>query len=163
MNLKINFESHIWNFFLECFTIGYDTEISKSQYLTDWFVKYQKRSIKSELNAGINLQRASKFNDAFPQNATTEEIRQNIVAVNIFYKDLSYTLISDVPQQNWIGFVSMCGGIMGGSIIGMSVITLCELLELFLRVLKIIFVKFFEKLGLILAIGSYLKPKKPLI
>jgi hypothetical protein len=150
----------------ECFKIDYDMEVSQSEYLTDWYVNYIKLSIKPFLNNHNESpisSRISSLSRAFPQNASVEEIRQNIVSVKIFYNNLNYKLISDVPQQNWINFLATCGGVLGGSLLGMSVITLVELIELFLRICKILISKVFKKVTLVLALGSFLKPKDPLL
>ena len=76
------------------------------------------------------------------QNETEELVRQNTVSFNIYYKDLTYKLISDVPQQNWLNFIAACGGLLGGSLVGMSLLSVVEFIEISARILIIVFKKF---------------------
>ena len=64
--------------------------------------------------------------------------------MNILYKDLSYLLISDVPQQNWINFIAALGSLLGGSFVGMSLLSFVELFEIFFRFFCIVFSKIFK-------------------
>ena len=112
--------------------MDFGKEISYSESVTDWYVDYMKNSIQPYLNnlneSSINPQ-LILLNQAFPQNAPIDLIRQNIVSFNIFYNDLTYNLISDVPQTNWFGLFTNMAGICGGSFLGISLLAIFEFLE----------------------------------
>jgi hypothetical protein len=91
-----------------------------------------KNSIKPYLNSlddpTLNPQ-ILVFNQAFPQNATTEQIRENIVSFNIFYNDLNYDFVNDVAQYNYFILLANLAGILGGSFLGMSLLSVFEFFE----------------------------------
>ena len=152
-------------FTLECNTIDFDKEITYSEFLTDWYVDYMKSSIKPYLNnvdnSSMNPQIVN-LNRVFPQNATTESIRENIVAFNIFYEDLNYNLISDLPQTNWFLLLANLAGIAGGSFLGMSFLAILEFFEYVCFMFFIIIKHFFAKISsLIRNSMNFVKPALP--
>ena len=48
--------------------------------------------------------------------------------VDIFYKDLSYTLVSQQPAFEFLSYLSEVGGFLG-LLLGASVLTVCELVD----------------------------------
>jgi hypothetical protein len=76
---------------------------------------------------------------AFRQDLSTSEIRQNIVTFNVFFKDLTYNLISDTSPTNWFGLFANLAGICGGSFLGMSFLAILEFLEYFFYSFFIVF------------------------
>ncbi len=123
--------------FKECFQVDYNVDISQSELLTDWYVNYKKESIKAFLNKSDIKPKIDLFNRAFSQNATTEQIRKNLIAVNLYYSRLSYTIISDQPKSDWLMLLASIGGCLGGSFIGLSIVSMTEFLELILRIIGI--------------------------
>ena len=77
-------------------------------------------------------------------NVSNKNFYKDFISLNILYKDLSYLLISDVPQQNWINFIAALGSLLGGSFVGMSLLSFVELFEILFRLLCIIFSKIFK-------------------
>ena len=88
--------------------------------------------------SNINPQILS-LNQAFPQDASASSIRSNIVTFNIYFRELTYDLISDSPQINWFGLFANMAGICGGSFLGMSFLAILEFFEYFLYMFFIIF------------------------
>jgi hypothetical protein len=79
------------------------------------------------------------LNQAFRQELSTSEIRQNIVTFNVYFEDLTYNLISGTPQINWFGLFANLAGICGGSFLGMSFLAILEFLEYFFYLFLIVF------------------------
>jgi hypothetical protein len=119
--------------------VDYNTEISQSQFLTDWYVDFMQNSLVDYINilndTSLDPQIA-KLAKIFPQNTTTSEIRKNLVSFNVYYSDLSYTFMVDTPQDNWFTFIANVGGLMG-AFIGVSIMSFAEIIELIYRVLYI--------------------------
>ena len=114
-------------------------------------MKYIKSSIKPFLNnlndSTINPQ-ISLLNKAFPQDADTNNIRENIVTFNIFYNDLSYNQISDTAAISWYNLLASISGILGGSFLGISLLSILEFFEYIVFSIYVTIVYFFKNLKL---------------
>ncbi len=132
--------SNIYLFIKECFKVDYSTEISQSQFLTDWYVDFMQNSLAEYLDilndSSLNPQ-IVKLANFFPQNTTTSEIRKNIISFNVYYSDLSYTYMSDTPQDDWFTFIANVGGLMG-AFIGVSIMSFAEVIELIFRIMYLL-------------------------
>jgi hypothetical protein len=62
------------------------------------------------------------------------QLKESTLAVNIYFEDLSYTLIEEVPARTIEQFVADIGGFMG-LCIGNSILSFVELIELFLQII----------------------------
>ena len=113
----------------ECNSIDFDKKISYTEHLTDWYVDYMKKSLLN--NTGPQL---LGLKEAFRQEMSTSEIRQNIVTFNVYFEDLTYDLISDTPTTNWFGLFANLAGIYGGSFLA-----ILEFLEYFFYSFFIVF------------------------
>ena len=120
--------------------MDYSTEISQSQFLTDWYVDFMKKSLFDYIDilndSSLNPQIA-KLARIFPQNITTSAIRNNLISFNVYYSGLSYTLMADTPQDDWFTFIANVGGLMG-AFIGISIMSFAEVVELIFRVIYIL-------------------------
>lgn len=125
---------------IECFKVDYNTEISQSQFLTDWYLDFMKKSLFDYVDilndSSLNPQIA-KLARIFPQNITASEIRNNLISFNVYYSGLSYTLMADTPQDDWFTFIANVGGLMG-AFIGISIMSFAEVVELIFRVIYIL-------------------------
>ena len=61
--------------------------------------------------------------------------RENFLAIDIFYKELSYDMIEQTPAFEGMSFMSEVGGFLG-LLLGASCLTMCELLDML--ILKLI-------------------------
>jgi hypothetical protein len=82
----------------------------------------------------------SKIKSKFPANYTIthEDLLKNMIAINVYYNDLKYTQISQIPKTNIIDLISNLGGILG-LFIGISFLTFGELAELIMEIMFILF------------------------
>ena len=69
---------------------------------------------------------------------TLDVISQEIVKLNVYYDSLTYTVMSEAINTNIFSLFSSIGGFMG-MFLGMSLITLIEILELLIRAILILF------------------------
>lgn len=103
---------------LECSRIEYSTSTTSSSYPTHVYYEYLKNQTIVQ----------SKFNNDVSQ-LTYEKLKSQIVAVNVYYDDLSYIKISENAQTELIDLVSNLGGTLG-LFIGVSFLSFAEILDL---------------------------------
>ena len=65
---------------------------------------------------------------------------ESFVSLNIFYDSLSYIRTSESPQMNVVALLASIGGNLG-LFLGVSVFSLCELIEVFIEVFYIFYGK----------------------
>ena len=74
------------------------------------------------------------------ETITYESLKRTVLKLSIYYEDLSYTLISQLPKTQLLDLVSNCGGLLG-LFIGTSFLSFAELIEMFFEII----VFFFER------------------
>lgn len=74
-----------------------------------------------------------KYNQLYPNRerdfSTYDKVKSSVLAVNVFYDDLSYTIIEEEPETTGDQLFSNLGGLLGISI-GTSLLMFVELAEL---------------------------------
>ena len=105
---------------LECVSTNYNAFITHNQFSKDLYVDF----VKNRKNF------LSKYDS---KTLDTQIILNRLTRVNIYYDSLSYTLITESIGMNMVSLVAAIGGFMG-MFLGMSLMTLVELLEIFLRI-----------------------------
>jgi hypothetical protein len=65
--------------------------------------------------------------------STIEDARKDIVSISIYYDDLGYTHVSESPVYDFNTMLSTIGGTLG-LFLGMSILSLVEIAELFLQI-----------------------------
>ncbi|XP_035696828.1 uncharacterized protein LOC118430223 [Branchiostoma floridae] len=73
---------------------------------------------------------------------SSEEVRDNLVRVEVYYEELNYQSISEEWNYREEDFLSDLGGLLG-LYIGISFITLCEILDFVLDMIKLLMKKCF--------------------
>jgi hypothetical protein len=103
----------------ECETISYNLVTSYADYpspfYADLIMKFQEKFNKS-----------TQFSDI-------SQLKESTLAVNIYFEDLSYTLIEEVPARTLEQFMADVGGFMG-LCIGNSILSFVEIIELILQI-----------------------------
>ena len=111
---------------LECESINYDLLISSTASLS----KQGYDSIEKLID---------RFTSGFSQNKLTyDEVRQRFIVLNVYYADLSYVRISETPKTSFFDLLSNLGGTLG-LYIGISFLSLVELVEIFLETIFLSF------------------------
>lgn len=98
---------------LECSGMWIDKTVSTNQFSITKYQELFKKYIKKQEITNVNA------------NGSFEEI----AIINIYYKKLGYTQVNEFPKTLFVDLLSSIGGI-GGLFLGISVLTLVELLEL---------------------------------
>ena len=112
---------------LECDSVRYDVSISFSKIILEGYKNYLKENdLLSFLNPKFKL--------------LTENDSKNLAAINIFYNDLEYTRISQLPKMDFFDLISNIGGNLG-LFIGISFLSFAEIIELFIETFYILFEK----------------------
>ena len=81
---------------------------------------------------------ASKF--ANESVVSTEELEKSVVKLNIFYDSLSMLDVAEIPSVTEVDLISKWGG-MFGLFLGLSVLSMVEIVEIFFEVALILFKK----------------------
>lgn len=113
---------------LECDSIKYDLSISFSKMILD------------NLREISQYGKYTKLAELLESNSSLINDQNNFVGINVFYNDLSYTYISQMPKMELSEYISNIGGILG-LFIGISFLSLVEFLELFIELFLIVFKK----------------------
>ena len=105
----------------DCSTIDYTTKTSFSDInYYDFFTK---------INQSLTFK--PKYGN---ETISYESLKRTVVDVSIYYEDLSYTLIKQLPKSEPFDLVSNCGGLLG-LFIGTSFLSFAELIEMFLEII----------------------------
>ena len=68
------------------------------------------------------------------QYQTYEELHQSYYSISVFYNELKYTVIEDLPKTLFTDLVSNLGGIIG-VFLGSSLVSIFEFVELFFQII----------------------------
>ena len=109
---------------LECNQTEYKTSLSSYQLIGNQFVS------KIEKN-----QRIAK--DFLNRTLDSTTVEKSFVRINIFYDSLSYTLTTESPEMNFISLLASIGGNLG-LFLGVSVFSICELIEMIIEIFFIL-------------------------
>jgi hypothetical protein len=112
----------------ECESVRYTPRVSSDKYPTPNY----GRSMLS------NPRVAALFSD--PSNVTTGELSESVLAVKIYMSEMRYTSVTEVASLTWDQLAANVGGYLG-LFMGVSVLSLVELIEITLHIFYIMFVK----------------------
>jgi hypothetical protein len=112
---------------LECDSVRYDESISFSKLILERHINFLKQN---------NLLRF--INPKY--GLLTENDSKNFAIINVFYKNLEYTRISQLPKIDFFDLISNIGGNLG-LFIGISFLSFAEIIELFIETFCILFEK----------------------
>ena len=91
-----------------------------------------KSKFLSEINYDI-IKSHDAFKSKYDENELTiADITDDIVKLNVYYESLTYTLSEESVSMNLVGLFASIGGFMG-MFLGMSLMTLVELLEIIIK------------------------------
>ena len=110
---------------LECNSVELDISLSTSEFPSQKYAEYliKMDKIKSHSNKSHYL-------------LDVNQIKRNVLALNIFYSDLEYTLIAESLQNDIVDAIANIGGTIG-IFIGISLLSLAEIFEYLLEVLMV--------------------------
>ena len=96
-----------------------------------------KSSISSVLLDGIRylsqIKNSNLSTDFIKRTIDAAIVRDSVVNVNIFYESLSYTETNESPQMNIVSLLGSIGGNLG-LFFGVSVFSLCEIIEVLIEI-----------------------------
>ena len=105
---------------LECNRTEYKASITKSKLIGDIYVDY----IRGNKNLSA---------DFIKRSITTETAARSMVKINIFYDSMAYNLVTESPKMNLVSLLASIGGNLG-LFLGVSAFSLCEIVELVIRI-----------------------------
>ena len=110
---------------LECESTKIDISTSSSTFPTRSFYEFYKNN--------------KYFKELFPnENITYNDLRENILEVNIYYDSFIYTKTEESSVCTIIDLISNMGGTLG-LLIGISLLSLVEILEIIIEMILTIF------------------------
>ena len=129
--MKINYEYLFRNFVelcdkncpMQCSQIVYNTAISFSNYPTKW---YSQKLIQDN---GTFLRNLTEENQLSFDQWSFDYLQQTTLKLNIFYDDLTYTIVDEIPALTIENLIAYIGGNLG-LFLGMSLLSLIETFEL---------------------------------
>jgi hypothetical protein len=107
---------------MECDSMFYDLTISFSRYPSTTY--------------GNVLKKSPIVKEAFTNepNISDYDLQNSVTAFSVKYENFYYTKLVELEKTDWLSLVSSLGGVMG-LFLGASVISLFEVVELFLQIL----------------------------
>ncbi|RNA14819.1 acid-sensing ion channel 1-like [Brachionus plicatilis] len=103
---------------------------------------YDLRITQSSFPGFFYSQILMQFDKMFPwlnrNFSSLENLKKSTLALNIYYNDIGYTVINEIPSKTFEQFVGEIGGLMG-LCLGASFLSFVELIELLVQLLFLIF------------------------
>ena len=109
---------------LQCNEEVYRTSVSSHQVLA--FKFYEKIKNKTLLASDFGTKRMNR-----------DSIGTSVVSVNIFYQSLSFILTTESPRMDIVSLLASIGGNLG-LFLGVSVFSLCEIIEVIIEMFYIL-------------------------
>jgi hypothetical protein len=103
--------------------VDFKTSISLNQYPTTSYADL--------------LSRFGVISDVFSIDEFSQQLKDNILKVNVYFDSLSYTSISEAPSIELISFISNVGGLLG-LFLGATVLSFLEIVEFVIIIIQII-------------------------
>ena len=113
---------------IECDSIKY--------HLTSNQLDYPSKGLANLIKLDPKIQ--ERFNNS--SNISLEDLKQSLVSINIYYNELGFTTLIEIPKTDLITLISNLGGNLG-LFLGLSCLSLLEMFEIFFMTLKIIYHK----------------------
>jgi hypothetical protein len=85
---------------IECLTIDYSSRVHLTSYPTDFYLKF--------LQLQPNL-----INRYSTRESISQDIKNSVAKLNIFYNEISYTALTESPALTWDTLLSNIGGTLG--------------------------------------------------
>ncbi|RNA32454.1 acid-sensing ion channel 1-like [Brachionus plicatilis] len=108
---------------LECESIRYDWKKSEGKYPS---ASYARDLAKSEKVIRLFENRS---------NVSLEELRDNILAINIYYETIEQTEITENASYTWDGLIGSIGGTLG-LFLGMSLLSFADFIDLAVQIIS---------------------------
>lgn len=105
---------------LECQTVSYELSTSFANYPSKEHAKLIKKHLV--------------YNGIADNKTSISKINDNVASVDIYYEEMLYTEMTEVPSQTITGLLSSIGGTLG-LLLGMSLLSIIELFELVITLL----------------------------
>ena len=106
---------------LECDAIMYRTSLRSNEFNGDLYADYIRQNKNLSADYG---------------NETIDSVSESIVSMNVFYDSLSYEFSEETPQMDIVALVANIGGNLG-LFLGVSLLSVCELIEILIEILFI--------------------------
>jgi hypothetical protein len=109
----------------ECTNVKYSTSVHTASYPTDQYTEWLK----------LQNNFISKFSN---QGNLATQIQHTVAKINVFYNDISYIALTEAATISWDSVIGNVGGQLG-LFIGISVLSVVELVEAFCEVIRTIY------------------------
>lgn len=105
---------------IECNSVNYNFKTLKSDFPTPFYAKVLIEHNKMRPNLARNL-------------TTLKNVKDTVLAVNVFYNDISMRIIQEYPAKTFEQLVAETGGFLG-LCLGISLLSIVEFFELILKI-----------------------------
>lgn len=97
--------------------------------MTKWFWNLTKQSIVTSNLTAISVLDKIGLRDKLLSIDTFEQAKENVLALNFYYSELSYRKVSEIPVWTVSSFMSSIGGNLG-LFVGISMLSLIEIVDI---------------------------------
>jgi hypothetical protein len=108
----------------ECTLVEYNLALSQSDFPTPFY-------------ADLLMQYDRLYNNDKKNFTSYQQVKQSVISVDIFFSELAYTSIDEVPAKTFEQFFGDIGGLMG-LCIGTSLLSFIEFIELLITLAQIL-------------------------
>ena len=117
---------------IECNSIKYHLTLNQ--------LDYPSKGLANLIKLDPRIQ--ERFNNS--SNISLEDLKQSLISINIYYNEIGFTTLLEMPKTDLITLVSNLGGNLG-LFLGLSCLSLLEIFEICFITLKLIHKKFNKK------------------
>lgn len=102
---------------------------------------YDYRITQSDFPAEFYSQILIEFDKMYPwlkrNFSSKENLKKTTLALNVFYNDIGYTIVNEIPSKTFEQFISEIGGLMG-ICLGASLLSFVELFDLAIQLIIVL-------------------------
>lgn len=125
----------------ECNLTSYDLSISYGEYPSQLSMNNLINSNRKQFEWAFQVNRKVDNSTTAPRFSSLELARASLVKIFVYFDEIKYTKISEAPTTTCVELIANIGGTLG-LFIGISLLSFVEVIELFVDVISIVFVKF---------------------
>ena len=126
--------NYYWSYFVGNKNVCYESDICRLECnQTKYEISLSSLKLNGEYYALQILFNQNLANDFVTQQITSEVGANSFIRLKIYYDTLNYDLTEEKPKMSVVDLLASIGGNLG-LFLGVSIFSLCELLEIFLEV-----------------------------
>lgn len=111
--------------------------------ITDTFDKLSQSEFPTRFYSDVLINVNANKNVYIRNFTSYEQVKSSTLALNVYYDDITYTIVDEVPSKTWDDFVANLGGFLG-LCLGASLLSLVEIFEFVFKIISYYFNRNFQ-------------------